>query len=88
MGGLPENIEHGVDGWIVPPRAPEAVAPILSAIAAEPGVVESMSRNAWLKGRHEFCFEKFVDATMSVYESAIGRHRSHRMPATGAMQWR
>ncbi|KVC53774.1 glycosyltransferase [Burkholderia stagnalis] len=88
VGGLPENIEHGVDGWIVPPRAPEAVAPILSAIAAEPGVVESMSRNAWLKGRHEFCFEKFVDATMSVYESAIGRHRSHRMPATGAMQWR
>ncbi|MBN3821376.1 glycosyltransferase, partial [Paraburkholderia sp. Se-20369] len=88
VGGLPENIEHGVDGWIVPPRAPEAVAPILSEIAAQPRIVESMSRNAWLKGRQEFSFEKFVDATMSVYESALGRHRSHRVPSTGAMQWR
>ncbi|WP_323117881.1 glycosyltransferase [Burkholderia alba] len=87
VGGLPENIAHGVDGWIVPARAPEAIEPILCAIAREPGLIESMGRNARLKGSREFSFEQFVDATMAVYESSVRRGASRRTSSIRSVQW-
>ncbi|HDR9484639.1 TPA: glycosyltransferase family 4 protein [Burkholderia aenigmatica] len=77
VGGLPENVEPGVDGWVVPPREPEAIEAILRAIVREPGCVAVMGRNARLKGKREFSFERFVDATLSIYQKSI-RHNPYR----------
>ncbi|KFG98486.1 glycosyl transferase family 1 [Burkholderia paludis] len=77
VGGLPENVEPGVDGWVVPPHEPEAIEPILRAIAREPGCVHAMGRSAQLKGKREFSFDRFVEATLSVYQNSI-RHNAYR----------
>lgn len=77
VGGLPENVEPGVDGWIVPPRDPAAIEAILRAIVQEPACIRAMGRNARLKGKREFCFEAFVDATVSVYQKSIRNSRRH-----------
>ncbi|RKT78460.1 glycosyltransferase involved in cell wall biosynthesis [Terracoccus luteus] len=36
LGGLPELVRDGVDGWTVPPDDPQALATILQAVAADP----------------------------------------------------
>ncbi|KFL52669.1 glycosyl transferase family 1 [Burkholderia pyrrocinia] len=81
VGGLPENVEPGVDGWVVPPREPEAIGEILRAIVREPGCVRAMGRSARLKGKREFSFDRFVDATLSVYQKSI-RHNPYRWVAS------
>ncbi|AOK29665.1 MULTISPECIES: glycosyltransferase [Burkholderia] len=88
VGGLPENVEHGLDGWIVPPRSPEAIEPILRIIASDPGLVETMGCNARRKSRREFCVDKFTRATLSVYENSIRRNRNRRAMPMRVMQWR
>lgn len=88
VGGLPENIEPGVDGWIVPPRAPEDIEAILRAIAREPGLIRAMGRSALQKGNREFCFQKFIDATVSVYTHSIRRNPHRWTPTLRSMQWR
>ena len=37
VAGLPENVEDGVDGWIVPACAPAAVSEVLREALREPG---------------------------------------------------
>jgi glycosyltransferase involved in cell wall biosynthesis len=87
VGGLPENVEPGVDGWVVPPREPEAIEAILHAIVREPGCVRAMGRSARLKGKHEFSFDKFVEATLSVYQNSI-RHNPYRwVTSLGTTKW-
>ncbi|MGT0250610.1 glycosyltransferase [Burkholderia pyrrocinia] len=71
VGGLPENVDDRVDGWIVPPRAPDAIATILDEIARQPEMIRVMGDAARQKSRQEFCFRKFVDETMSVYRASI-----------------
>jgi glycosyltransferase involved in cell wall biosynthesis len=41
-GGVPEIIEHGVSGLLVPPKNPEAIADALERLAAEPGLAERL----------------------------------------------
>ncbi|QVQ29259.1 glycosyltransferase [Achromobacter deleyi] len=69
QGGLPENIEAGVDGWIVPKRDPEAVAGVLAGILDDPGCVERMGAAARAKSVAEFGLEQFARRTEQVYLS-------------------
>ncbi|VVD73541.1 glycosyl transferase family 1 [Pandoraea iniqua] len=71
VGGLPENVSNGVDGWIVPPRNAGAIAQVLRDIVADPGRVRLMGHMAAMKARSEFCFESFVAATQGVYMDAL-----------------
>jgi glycosyltransferase involved in cell wall biosynthesis len=87
VGGLPENVEPGVDGWIVPPHAPEAIETVLRAIASNPALIQSMGRSALLKGSREFGFQRFIDATASVYSHSIRRNPRRRTSSVRSMQW-
>lgn len=74
VGGLPENVSNGVDGWIVPPRNASAIAQVLREIVADPGRVRLMGHMAAMKARSEFCFESFVAATHGAYMDALSVH--------------
>lgn len=74
VGGLPENVSNGVDGWIVPPRNASAIAQVLREVAADPGRVRLMGHMAAMKARSEFCFENFAAATHGVYMDALSVH--------------
>ena len=44
-GGVPELIEHGVDGFLIPPNDPRALADAISHLANNPALTEQFSRS-------------------------------------------
>jgi len=46
VGGIPYLLEHGLDALLVPPNDPEAMAEAVRRVLTEPGLAESLSRNA------------------------------------------
>ena len=73
VGGLPENLEDGVEGWIVPMKNPRAIADVLKRVAADPSVLIRMGAAARARATHEFNLPLFVRRTLEVYQSAL-RH--------------
>ncbi|CAD6547930.1 glycosyltransferase [Paraburkholderia sabiae] len=75
VGGLPENVEDGVDGWIVPPHGPDAIARVLFMLASQRELIPLMGHAALRKSRREFSFSKFLEATRSVYLESVRLRR-------------
>jgi len=69
-GGLPENVQNGVDGWIVPARGVAEIVLVLEQMLAEPGGLARMADAARRKSRDEFTLERFARSTLDVYEQA------------------
>jgi L-malate glycosyltransferase len=66
--GLPENIDEGVDGWIVPPNDPVSLSQALSGILTQRDHVKIMGERARAKAVREFSGAIFVDRTEAVYQ--------------------
>lgn len=71
--GLPENVDHGANGWIVGTRDPKGVAELLAGILAHPGRLVPMGAEAREKADKEFKTSQFVEATEAVYSRVAGR---------------
>lgn len=69
-GGLPENLDDGVEGWIVPVQQPAAIAEVLKKILAEPEILPKMGQAARKRAVQEFNLPDFVAQTLSVYQQA------------------
>jgi glycosyltransferase involved in cell wall biosynthesis len=74
VGGIPEQITDGREGWLVPPEDPRALAAALSRLLADPPLRARMAAAA--RRRAEDCsFERMVDALREVYAGALGPPR-------------
>lgn len=73
VGGVPEMIEEGVTGHVVPPRAPRALAAPLVAMLSEPQRTATMGRAARDRVRREFTLERSVRAAESAILRTVGR---------------
>lgn len=71
QGGLPENIDNGVDGWVMPARNPQALAALLQEILQGRYDLALMRHAARQKSEQQFGHEKFVRATEHVYRKAL-----------------
>ncbi len=71
-GGLPENIDNGQEGWIVPSRDVAAVASVLRGILADPACLRRMGEAARVRSVERFSMSAFVEETLAVYTVAIG----------------
>jgi glycosyltransferase involved in cell wall biosynthesis len=56
IGGLPEVVEDGATGWIVPPGGPEPIAAVLARIATDPSSWRDFGRAA--RERYETLFSE------------------------------
>ena len=65
--GLPENIEPGVDGWIVPVRSPPRVADAILRMLDARDRLPMMAAAARAHAERAFGIERFLDATEAVY---------------------
>ena len=65
--GLPENIEPGVDGWIVPVRSPPRVADAIVQMLDARDQLPAMAAAARAHAERAFGIERFIDATEAVY---------------------
>ena len=78
VGGLPDTVQHGVSGLLVPPGDPAALADAVAELIADPLRRGEMGR----RGR-DHCLRSFdVNATaaqvQALYLEALGRKRTRR----------
>jgi glycosyltransferase involved in cell wall biosynthesis len=66
-GGIPEAVEDGVTGRVVPPRDPEALAAALVDVLRDPSRREAMGAAGRRRFLERFTAERMVDQTLAVY---------------------
>ena len=71
-GGIPDMIEHGENGWLVPPGDALALAKTMKAVLANDGGREAAGRAAYKKAQ-SFSTKEFSHKVVELYESMIER---------------
>jgi glycogen synthase len=70
-GGLPDKVRQGVNGWLVPPGDPSALAAAISGALGQPGRLPAMG----LAGRdiveREFSWTAAIDLTLRLYDDLL-----------------
>ncbi len=72
-GGIPELIEHGRNGFVVPKEKPSAMAEALLRMAGDPGLRARLAQGAYEMSRR-YSIEKMVDSTLAAYDKIGGHH--------------
>lgn len=69
--GLPENIEPGVDGWLVPVRDRTAIAAAVTRLLEKRDALPSMGEAARQRAEREFGLPLFVERTEAAYQDLL-----------------
>ena len=70
-GGLPENVEDGVTGFVVPRRDPQALAEKLAILAADPSLREIMGRAGRQRVESHFSLPRQISSFDSFYRAVL-----------------
>lgn len=71
VGSLPEVVDEGETGFVVPPRDVEALARAVVAVLQDPERRREMGRKAYEKAATDLSWDTIADRTLAVYEEAI-----------------
>lgn len=82
-GGIPEIVEHGVAGLLVPPRDARALAEALDQLAAQPDCREAMARAANAFAERNLTWASASREYEALYEEAIAAYRPVAKTAQG-----
>jgi glycosyltransferase involved in cell wall biosynthesis len=75
-GGIPEVVEEGLTGLLVPTRNPEAMAVAIVRLLNDAALRRQMGEAALLSVRERFSVERMVLDTLRVYQRvAMHEHR-------------
>jgi glycosyltransferase involved in cell wall biosynthesis len=80
VGGVPELIESGVNGMLVPPDHPDALTAVLLDLIRRPTFALKLGRAARLQVEHRFSFERMVSAFAALYRAELARRTAHAIP--------
>ena len=72
VGPLPEVVEHGVTGLLVPPRAVGPLAAALMRLASDPAEIGRLGATARKRALERFSLDRMVDGTIAAYRQALG----------------
>jgi glycosyltransferase involved in cell wall biosynthesis len=67
-GGIPEMVEDGVSGLLVPPADPAALAEAIRRVVDEPGLAGRLVEGGLDRVR-QFTADRMVEGTIAVYEA-------------------
>jgi glycosyltransferase involved in cell wall biosynthesis len=73
VGGIPEVIEDGVTGLLVPPGDSQALAETTLRLLRDPGLRECMGRAGRERVMAEFTVERVMKQTLDVYTMQSGK---------------
>jgi glycosyltransferase involved in cell wall biosynthesis len=73
MGGLPEMVEHGVDGLMVPSAQPQALSGAIRQLAQDRRFAEEMGRRGYERLLRDNTPDAHYERLIAVYESARAR---------------
>jgi len=73
VGGVPELVEDGVTGFLVPSRDPDALAEALQRLIADPELRRRMGQAGREKALKEFTLDRMLAGTQKVYEEILSK---------------
>lgn len=68
VGGIPEIIENGKDGLLIPPADPEELVNAIKKLLEDKTLRETLAKNLHEKITQKFSLEKMLQKTIEVYE--------------------
>jgi len=71
VGGIPEIVEDGITGYLVPPRDSDSLANAIIRLLQDKELRQRMGQNALEKTRNEISWTTIARQTMEVYQAAI-----------------
>ncbi len=70
-GGIPEIVENGRNGFLVPREDPAALAAVLLRLAADPDLRAGLAQSSYEMSRR-YSIDRMAEATLAAYEEALG----------------
>ena len=88
-GGIPEVVENGLTGWLVPPRDHAAMANAIVGLLNDAALRRQMGEAGRLSARERFSVERMVLDTLRVYQRvALQAHHDDHPVTSGPPQAR
>ena len=75
VGGIPEMIEDGVDGVLIPANDSEALADSLTRLAEDKTLRADMGRRARDSVIRRYNWKEAASRTLEYYEEVVARHK-------------
>ena len=75
VGSIPEIVDDGVTGFIVPPRNTEALADAIVKLLEDEDLRKQMGESAYKKLKTDLSWDKIAGKTIEVYKKAINEHK-------------
>jgi len=74
VGGVPELVEDGITGFLVPPKDPGALAEALQKLIEDPELRRRMGEAGREKTLREFTLDLMLEETEKVYHEVLKKH--------------
>ena len=71
VGGIPEVVDDGRTGLLVPPSDPKALADAVNRLLDDPGLAAEMGRAGRERAIAEFSWRAIAEQTVALYEAVI-----------------
>ena len=81
VGGIPEMVEDGVTGLLVPPHDPAALAAAVSRLLLDHPLADTLARAGHDLVHDRFCVQRMVNAVQEIYDEGARAVRPREMPA-------
>jgi glycosyltransferase involved in cell wall biosynthesis len=81
IGGIPEMVEDGVTGLLVPPADPMALASAITRLLADHQLADMLGRAGHDLVHERFCVERMVGAIETIYAAAADAQEERRTSA-------
>jgi glycosyltransferase involved in cell wall biosynthesis len=75
VGGIPEMIEDGVTGLLVPPHDPPALAAAITSLLRDHQLADMLGRAGHDLVHQRFCLEQMIASIEEIYEDAAAARR-------------
>lgn len=70
VGSVPEVVDDGITGYVVPPKDPNSLAEAIIKILSNENLRKKMGENAYKKMNEELSWDMIAEKTIKVYEEA------------------
>jgi glycosyltransferase involved in cell wall biosynthesis len=78
VGSIPEIVDDGITGFIMPPKNPEAWAEVIVKLLKDEKLRREMGENAYKKLKRDLSWDKIAEKTIEVYKKAIEEDKKER----------